>query len=108
MAGKDIQALIWDDLVRQINEIKDSQANQTRQERAEIADGIPAYTLATAPLSAQGGLGNGAAGGYITLAWISNGRKSGEGVGAGTGILAYYNTSTNSWFGVRSEAAVTV
>lgn len=99
--------LIYSDLKKELDTIS-VQVNQKKPERAEIADSVPAYNLADAPLAVDGGLGAGTADGYITLAWISNGRKSGEGVGAGTGILAFYNSSTNSWFGIRSEVAVTV
>lgn len=98
--------LVWAELNQKIREVRTDVRRTQRVERAEIADSIPAYTLANAPLAADGGLGDGST--YITLAWISNGRKSGEGAGNGTGILAFYNTSTNSWFGVRSEVAVTV
>lgn len=100
--------LVYQELRKQLNTVQTELDRNRRVERAEIADSIPAYTLANAPLAADGGLGDGTNGGYITLAWISNGRKSGEGVGAGTGILAYYNAATNSWFGVRSEVAVTI
>lgn len=100
--------LVYAELKAQINALEVQTNRNKRVERAEMADSIPAYLLADAPLAAEGGLGDGSAGGYITLAWISNGRKSGEGAGNGTGILAYYNNSTNSWFGVRSEVAVTV
>lgn len=103
----DMVELIYRELQGQVNAIQTRLSRTERVERAEIADNIPAYTLANAPLAADGGLGDGTNGGYITLAWISNGRKSGEGAGNGTGILAYYNASTNSWFGVRSEVAVT-
>ena len=107
MSNSAMVELVYNELKTELAALQ-TQVNRTgRVERAEIADSIPAYTLATAPLAADGGLGDGTAGGYITLAWISNGRKNGEGAGAGTGILAYYNSSTNSWFGVRSEVAVT-
>jgi hypothetical protein len=99
--------LVYNELKTELTALQTQIDRTKRVERAEIADSIPAYTLATAPLAVDGGLGDGTAGGYITLAWISNGRKSGEGAGVGTGILAYYNSSTNSWFGVRSEIAVT-
>lgn len=97
--------LIYKELKADVNRLQ-AEIEKAKPERAEIADSIPAYTLANAPLAVDGGLGDGTS--YITLAWISNGRKSGEGAGVGTGILAYYNASTNSWFGVRSEVAVTV
>lgn len=101
----DVVEFIYSELKRQINALETGMDRNRRVERAEIVDSVPAYLLVDAPLAADGGLGNGTT--YITLAWISNGRKSGEGAGLGTGILAYYNTSTNSWFGVRSEVAVT-
>lgn len=97
--------LVWGELNKQIRDVRGQVTRVQRVERAEIADSIPAYELADAPLAADGGLGDGTT--YITLAWISNGRKSGEGAGNGTGILAFYNASTDSWFGVRSEVAVT-
>lgn len=105
MSNSSMVELVYTELRAELAKLK-TQANRSqRVERAEIADSIPAYLLADAPLAADGGLGDGNS--YITLAWISNGRKSGEGAGLGTGILAFYNTSTNSWFGVRSEVAVT-
>lgn len=97
---------VYGELKNELNALQTEVDKTKRVERAEIADSIPAYTLANAPLAVDGGLGDGVS--YITLAWISNGRKSGEGAGLGTGILAYYNASTDSWFGVRSEVAVTV
>ena len=106
MANSAMVELVYGELKAEITALQ-TQINRTgRVERAEIADSVPAYVLADAPLAADGGLGDGTS--YITLAWISNGRKSGEGAGLGTGILAYYNSSTNTWFGVRSEVAVTV
>jgi hypothetical protein len=106
MSNSELVEMIYRELSQKINTIQTQVQSARQVERAEIADSIPAYTLANAPLAVDGGLGDGTT--YITLAWISNGRKSGEGAGNGTGILAYYNASTNSWFGVRSEVAVTI
>lgn len=103
--ASDMVELIYSELKGELNALSTQINRSKRIERAEIADSVPAYTLANAPLAADGGLGDGTS--YITLAWISDGRKNGEGAGNGTGILAFYNTSTNSWFGVRSEVAVT-
>lgn len=105
MSNSEMVELVYRELKNKIDQISVQADKNKRVERAEIADSIPAYTLANAPLAVDGGLGDGVS--YITLAWISNGRKSGEGAGLGTGILAFYNTATNSWFGVRSEVAVT-
>lgn len=102
----DMVELVYGELKDDLNALQVQVDRSKRIERAEIADSVPAYTLANAPLAVDGGLGDGTS--YITLAWISNGRKSGEGAGLGTGILAYYNSATNSWFGIRSEVAVTI
>lgn len=47
------------------------------------------------------GLRNGA------LAWVSDGRKTGEGASAGTGVLAYFDEASGNWlrFGDDSAAA---
>lgn len=100
--------LVYAQLKGEINTLETQVDRNKRVERAEIADSVPAYTLANAPLAADGGLGDGTNGGYITLAWISNARKSGETAGNGTGALCFYNAATDSWFGVRSEVAITV
>jgi hypothetical protein len=42
------------------------------------------------------------------LRWIENGRKPGEGAGAGTGVLAVFNPDTSTWFSCFSGTAVTV
>jgi len=104
----DMAELVYSELKKDLAALQRQVTDNSRVERAEIADSIPAYTLTNAPLAVDGGLGDGTNGGYITLAWISNGRKSGETAGNGTGALCFYNTATNSWFGVRSEVAITV
>ncbi len=40
-------------------------------------------------------------------AWASNGRKAGEGSGAGTGVPVFWNPTTSSWYSYLSGAAVT-
>lgn len=72
-------------------------------ERAEYTDGIPAYAFVDLPTS---GLSDGTS--YITLAWVTNGRKTGEGVGAGTGVLAIWQQSTATWKRVGDYADVTI
>lgn len=100
----DIVDMVWKDLK---NEIAGLQAQISKQavktERAEYTDGIPAYTFATLPTD---GLADGST--YITLAWVSNGRKTGEGGGAGTGVLAIWQQSTATWKRVGDYADVTI
>lgn len=104
----DIVEYVYADLKAQINALETQVDRNKRVERAEIADSIPAYTLANAPLAADGGLGDGSDGGYITLAWISNGRRAGEGAGAGSGVLAAYQSSTNQWLRLTDYSVVVV
>lgn len=99
--------LIYSELKGEINSLQTQVDRNKRVERAEMADSIPAYTLAAAPLAADGGLGDGSNGGYITLAWISNGRRPGEGAGLGTGVLAFYQASSNTWIRIDTYTAVT-
>ena len=101
----DIAELMWNTLQSRIDAVK-KQAEKPPLERAEIADNIPAYALVDAPLAAQGGLGQGTT--YVTLAWINDGRKSGEGVGAGTGVLAVYDPTGNQWLRLTDYSAVVV
>lgn len=68
-------------------------------ERAETSGGFPQSTLALAPtVSVRGG----------DCLFITDGRKSGEGVGAGTGVPAYWNSATTQWFRMSDDTAVVV
>lgn len=70
----------------------------SRTERAEVAGGHQAYTFATMPTV------NNSGGDEI---WVSNGRKVGEGAGAGTGVLCYWNPTTGTWKKHRDDTDVT-
>lgn len=98
--------LVYAQLKDELNALQQQVNENANVERALISDSLPAYTLATAPLAAQGGLGSGTT--YITLAWISNGRRPGEGAGLGTGVLCFYDTLSNTWIRVDTYTAVTV
>ena len=98
--------LVYSELKKQLN-ILDAQVDKNKRvERAEIADSIPAYTLANAPDNSDGGLGTYTS--YCTLAWIKNGRKAGEGAGVGTGVLAVFQSSTNQWLRLTDYSVVVV
>lgn len=104
--NSEIVELVYADLKGQLNQVQTQVDRTKRVERAEMADSLPAYNLADAPLAADGGLGDGTS--YVTLAWISNGRKSGEGVGAGTGVLAVFAAGSNQWLRLTDYTAVAV
>lgn len=96
--------VVYERLQEQIAGVR-KQLNQanTRSERAEYTDGIPAYEFAALPTD---GLSDGTT--YITLAWVSDGRKTGEGAAAGTGVLAVWQASTATWKRVGDYADVTI
>lgn len=100
----DMVELVYSELKKQLNDLDAQVDKNKRVERAEIADSIPAYTVAALPTLANGGLGLTA---YVTLAFAINGRKSGEGAGTGTGQLVYYNAATNQWLRVRDDSLIT-
>lgn len=101
---QDIVDLIYDSLQREIRSIReDVNRLTTTTEQAQYVDGIPCYTFASLPAT---GLGNGST--YLTIAFCSNGRKSGEGVGAGTGVLVYWNNPSSQWLKFNDDTAVTI
>lgn len=97
---------VWRELSDEISSL-DSRVSKlsTLVERAETAGGVPAYALASAPTNATGGMSDGTE--HIDLAWIKDGRKSGEGAGLGTGVLAIFDSAANAWKNVDGYAAVT-
>lgn len=104
---RDPAEALWRALKSEVSRV-DTRINrlQTLTQRSETTGGVAASTLANAPLAADGGMSDGTE--YIDLLWISNGRKPGEGAGAGTGVLAYYDSSADAWHNVHDYAAVTV
>lgn len=101
----DMVEMVWKDLQSQINDLQKRVVIAQQTERALFTDSIPGFTVATLPTLANGGLGNGVS--YVTLAWASNGRKSAEGAGLGTGQLVYYNAVTDQWLRVRDDSVIT-
>lgn len=98
----DLLEIVWYAMQAELAQLKARIALvEVRSERAETAGGVASSLLADAPLAAD----NAGAGDML---WISDGRKSGEGAGAGTGVLAVYNPSTNTWLNVEDYSAVVV
>lgn len=99
---KTLAELMWDQINNEIKAIKKRiDTLESRTERCETTSGAPSVTLANAPLAATGARGG-------DILFISNGRKTGEGAGLGTGLLAYYNPNTNSWYRPADDTAVVV
>lgn len=53
-----------------------------------IQPNLPVYTVAALPATAANG----------QLAFASTARKPGEGGGAGTGMIVFWNGATSTWF----------
>lgn len=58
------------------------------QKGIAIVSSLPTYTVAALPATAANG----------QLAFAPNARKPGEGGGAGTGSVVYFNGATGTWF----------
>ena len=63
--------------------IRDLEAN----ERSEVTNAVPAVTFANLPAPGQPG----------RIRFVTDGRKLGEGPGAGTGVLAYDDGGFGGW-----------
>lgn len=77
-----------------------------RSERAETVGGFQAFLYVDLPRTATDAMSDGSA--YVDVAWCRNGRKSGEGVGAGTGVPCYYDAAIDDWRRFEDNAQVTV
>lgn len=91
----DMIEIVWKELQQQLNTLQEQVQVAQQTERALFTDSIPAFTVATLPTAATGGLGNNLS--YATLLWASDGRKSGEGAGLGTGVLVVWQNSLGQW-----------
>lgn len=95
--------MVWDELNKQIKGVRsDVRALHTDTEQAGYSDGVPAYTVANLPIT---GLANGQS--FVTIAFASNGRKAGEGAGAGTGVMVYWDNPSGLWLKFSSDTVVT-
>ena len=92
----------FDGLSRRITALEVSQSdNIAKSERSGVAFTGRIYeTLADAPLAIEDNID-------YAFGFIRTARKSGEGAGLGTGLLAYYNPATDTWLRVSDDGAVT-
>lgn len=89
------------DLTTLVSTIQQSNALITQiigllQKGVLVTTNLPTYTVAGLPATAAVG----------AMAYATNGRKSGEGAGVGTGVPVWFNAS-NQWFAMWSSALVT-
>ncbi len=68
-----------DELRRAFENVVERIRNLEANERSEVTGGVVALAFASLPAAGQAG----------RLLFVTNGRKTGEGAGVGTGVLAY-------------------
>ena len=99
--------MIYRALKAEIKDMRESEDDATTQRESSLfSEAMPASTLANAPLAVDAGLGDNIS--YTTFRWISDGRKSGEGAGVGTGVLGIYDATNDKWIDAADYSDVTV
>lgn len=76
-------------------------------ERAESVGGFQSFAYVDRPLAADGGMQTDNFS-YVDIIFIYNARKSGEGVGAGTGVPCYYDPLVDDYRRFEDNAIVSV
>lgn len=98
--SKDAVKAQFNRLKKQLELTSNLATEQKRKtERSMIGWSFNNYALADAPLAADGMTG-------YAVAFITDGRKQGEGAGNGTGIPAYYSPATDTWLKFSTDTAV--
>lgn len=102
--SNDLIQLVRAELQQQVNALQEDVHDlHINTEQAGYSNGVQAYTAASLPVN---GVANGQT--YVTIAFCSNGRKAGEGAGAGTGVMVYWNAASLQWFKVSDDTVVTI
>jgi len=94
----DINDLMWNDLNKQLSATRQQIANnQIRTNISQVTGGLIPIAFASLPVvNNTGG----------DLYFVTNGRKVGEGVGAGTGVIVYWNSTTSHWLRITDDSIV--
>lgn len=72
-------------------------------EKSTYTGGLRAYAYVDLPTN---GLGNGST--YVTMVFVSDGRKDGEGAGNGTGCVAIYDSAAADWLRTSDYSSVAI
>lgn len=106
--GDPVNNAIFEDLQRQINALGVRLDDVTQKTaRAETVGGFQSFAYADRPLAATGGMQTDNTA-YVDMIFIYNARKSGEGVGAGTGVPCYYDPVVDDYRRFEDNAVVSV
>ncbi len=93
---------IWKEVNERIDALRsDVTTFIARAERSEVTGSAEEIAFADLPTIADSPM-NG------NLYWVTDGRKMGEGAGAGTGVLVYYNEATTTWKRIADDSDVAI
>ena len=94
----DLYEMIWKDLNQQINALKQQVNTLTlRASQSQTTLGLVPLTLAKLPATNNTG---------GDLYYCTDGRKSGEGAGVGTGTVVFWNAATSQWMRITDNTQV--
>ncbi len=94
--------LMWQALQSDLQRVRDeADVARSRTERAETAGGVTTCAYGALPYAASG-----AAAGDVVF--CTNARKVGEGAGAGTGTLCYFNSTDDTWRRVGDDTTASI
>jgi len=94
----DLYEKIWLDLNKQISDLRQTvNTVSVRGNISQTTGGLIPITFAKLPLTNNTG---------GDLYFVTDGRKSGEGVGAGTGTVVFWNSVTSQWLRITDNTAV--
>lgn len=85
------------DLEEQKRQIKDIQKELANRE----AESVPKVAYSDLPYASDGM-------NSFALRYVTNGRKQGEGAGNGTGVPAYYDSTSDAWLRMSDDTAVAI
>ena len=94
----DIYEMIWKDLNLELNKLRQQIATLTlRAGQSQTTLGLVPLTVANLPSTNNTG---------GDLYFATNGRKSGEGAGLGTGTVVFWNSATSQWMRITDNTQV--
>lgn len=98
----DVLDLMWGELQDEISRQKaEAEVVLARSERAETSGGMPRILFADLPYAADGASSG-------DMRFVTNGRKTAEGPGMGTGCPCYFNGADDKWKRLSDDMNVAI
>lgn len=106
MTNSSVLEWMWKELKKDIDAVNAKVDSITRlSQRAETGGGFQSFAYADRPLAATGGMQTDNTQ-YADMGFCYDARKSGEGVGVGTGVPCYYDPAIDDWRRFEDNAIV--